>query len=199
MHPQQQCQEPGGIEGLKQNLGRGLFVCECFAATLVVFLHRRFGRRWGGLHTAFGAVLIFLFMGFGAPHSPFPMMIFGAAYILMLASVRIERLGAEARGELRHSRYNGEPRLWRLFPKLDEITIKSKVEPLLVMVVGFVTLAFAPPLGCYLIVSAIALGISVSQVVAYDNAKAMQAVDNMLDSRMHTQRVRERMGNGFMN
>lgn len=199
MHNQQHCQEPGGIEGLKHNLGRGLFVCDCLAATLVVFLHRRFGRRWGGLHTAFGALLIFLFMAFGAPHSPTPMLLFLGAYIVALAGVRIERLGAEARGELRHTRYNGEPRLWRFFPKLDEITIKSKVEPMLVMVIGFVTLSFAPPLGCYLIVSAIALGISVSQVVAYENAKAAQAVDNMLDSRMHAQRVRERMGNVFMN
>jgi hypothetical protein len=197
MHQQQQ-QEPGGIERLKANLGRGLFICECLAITLTVFLHKRFGRRYGGIPAAIGAVLIFLFAGLGAPHSPIPMLLFLAAYILMLAAARIERVQAEARGELRHSRYNGECRLARFFPKMDEITIKRRVEPALVLVLGLVMVAFSPPLGCYLIVASAALAVSVTQVVEYERAKAMMAVDAMIEGRMHAARVRERAG-AFLN
>lgn len=198
---QQQQNEPSLIERMKATHSRGVFICQSLAITVEVFLHRRFGRRYGGIAAGVGGLLIFLVMAFGAPYSPMPMLLFLGAYILMLAAVRIERVAAEARGEVRHSRYNGEPRLARFFPKLDEISIKRWIEPPLVMFVGMLTMGFSPPLGLYLFFAGIAMGVNVSGIVAYERAKATAAVDSLIDARMHAARVRERMGamGGFLN
>jgi hypothetical protein len=194
MHQQQQ-PEPGGIERVKANVNRGLFVCESVAITVEVFLHERnFGERCFGFKSLVGAGLIFLFAGFGAPHSPAPLLLFLGAYLLMHASCRMESRRAVLRGEVRHSRYNGTPRLARLLPRLDELTIKRYVEPAAVGILGLIVSAFAPPLGCYLIVAAIGLGFSVAQVVHYERAKATAAMDSLIESRLHAARIRERMG-----
>jgi hypothetical protein len=193
MHQHQQ-PEPSAMERIKVNANRGLFVCECLSATVVVFLHRNLGPRYLNMQAAAGVLLIILVMGFGAPHSPIPMMLFLLAYLLALAAARMECLRSLARGDLRHSKYTGEPRLSRFFPKLDEVTIKRYVEPTVVGLLGIIVSPFAPPLGFYLFMAAIGLGVSVASTYHYEQAKAIAAVDSLIDARMHAARVRERAG-----
>lgn len=172
-------------------------IVEVWAMTLCVLLHRRFGRRYIDYRAALGLVLIFFYPIFWREHDPRPMLALLLFYLLMLLRARIEGLWRGRRGEVIHSRYNGESRVASCFPKLDELTLKSRAEPLYVLGCGLGLLPFMPPLAMFLIIGAACLWASVQSELLYERAKAEQTFDAMIDAQQHAERVRKLSGEHF--
>lgn len=171
------------------------FIADSWAMVLIVILRRNFGSRFIDIRGLFGLILVFVFPIFFAGHDVRPLLWLLGVYILFLLRAHIETALREGkarigRAEPVHTRYSGQSRLARIFPKLDEVKLKSTAEPAFLIVCGFCLIPFSPPLAAFLIGGAIAISMSVSAVSMYDEAKARDAFDAMIDARQHAERVR---------
>ena len=192
MHPNEQSQSPH-TDGFKMTANFLTFVARSISTTVEVFLHTGFGSKYLHLQGAAALVILMLYTGLWPGHSPYPMLIFFWLYVIKCFRARMESARQASRGELVHSLYSGLPRLCRRFPRLNELTVKSKIEPVLVTVVGLLLMPLSAPLGVYLFYAGIVLGLSVNAAVAYDKAKDQQAIDSILEARRHAESVRVRV------
>jgi hypothetical protein len=118
-------------------------------------------------------------------------MMFWLLFILMQVRARIEGIAMIARGDIRHTRFNGEPRLARLFKKTPQEKIKSHVEPSLVIVIGIVLLGYSPPLGSYLIAAGCSLAMVAGVIERLSTARTLQLHDAWLEQQDQAERFRE--------
>jgi hypothetical protein len=176
------------------------FIARCLAVTAEVALLRTgFGRRYLGLHAFLAVPLAFVYMLFWPGHDLRPLLLYLGLYLLMCAVARMQTLARGKRSNPVHSRYDGVPRLARLFPRLDEITVKRVAEPLTLLVVAILVSQFNQPLGVYLLLSAVALFITIHTNLAFEEVRAMDMHDALIDQQQAAMRLRDLRGVSWPN
>jgi hypothetical protein len=188
----QQQQQRGMLEDLKATSNWIAWICQVMSVTVECFLHDQFGERYMGAQAALAIPLILIFSLFFPASDVLPLFRFLEAYLLVSFLIRIETSIRRRRGTLpAHTRYNGRPFLARLLPRVNEVTIKRFLEPLLVFVVGCCTMPHSQSLGTYLIVAAIALAGSVNMWTAQQRVQAMDMNDAVISQTEIAERFRE--------
>jgi hypothetical protein len=93
---------------------------------------------------------------------------------------------------LAHSMYNGACVLAPRFPRLGEIEIKRKVEPVVMMLMGLSALIISAPVGWLFIWCAVAMYVHTSLIDQYDRQRTLDVLDAAWDSEQIAARVRDR-------
>jgi hypothetical protein len=169
-----------------------IFLSRIFALPMTVLLHVGYGSRFLGLSGA-AAVVPFLIIPLAFPHkSPGPLMVLLALYIGRCALGRIAHLYRFFRGRLptTHTRYAGTPWLSRLLPNWSENALLW-IEPAGVFVLGMGLVWVSPPLGCYLVLSAIGQTAWRGVACVYAMNTTMDMHDAALEQKANAERFRE--------
>ena len=172
-----------------------VFTAMAVASPVEVFLRTKFGSRYFGLAALGGLFVVPLWSLFWPDASPVGLWVFWGLYLVMQLRARIESARMGARGECVHTRYNGWPRLARLFRKMSEQRIKAGVEPLLVIVAGVCLMPVSQPLGSYLMIAGFALGVTHSVIESVERARALEINDALIEQQQTSERFRA-MRNG---
>jgi len=170
-----------------------LFVlaAQVMAAPVEVILRTRFGRRYHGVPAFLGLLSVPMWMLFWPQEDYTPIFVFWGLVFLMQLRARIESLVMVAKGEIVHTRYNGYPRLARIFKNTNEQKIKGNIEPVLVMIVGAALLAVSEPLGSFLIVSGLSLAIVAGVIESVERNRTLSMRDAWLEQQDQAARFRE--------
>jgi hypothetical protein len=171
------------------------FAFDSLALSLEVFLHRRFGVRYIGLQAAGALLILFVYPAMWEGHDVRPLGGFLLAFLLMNAVARIGMMIRCWRGDGEHSYYTGRPWLMSILRGSSELTVKRGYEPLLVFLVGALTLPWSQPLGSYLMIAAFGLLASVHLQHSEEVTKAMDMFDAYTEQRNVAERFR-RMRDG---
>jgi hypothetical protein len=166
------------------------FLMGTFAASLEVFLRRRFGERYLGVRAAAAVLLIPFFGVFFGGHDLRPLLWFWGIYILMCFIARVNVLRRRLRYEHLPTMYTGLPHLQRWLPRLSEVTIKRFIEPVLIFVLGTLVCLWNDPLGMYLILGAICLAVTVNLAEMQARARALDLFDTVMAQRQIAERYR---------
>jgi hypothetical protein len=167
-----------------------LFIPRTLAFSVEVFLHTGIGERYADVQAAAALLLIPMYTIFWPGHDPRPMLLFLMLYVAMCFRNRVAgllRRGAPPEG---HSRYTGEPRLLRHFPKHTEASFKLRVEPALVFMIGAAIAVYSEPLGVYLMLAAGGLFVSVLSTAAVDRQLILDLNDLLLEQKERAERFR---------
>lgn len=160
------------------------FISQYLATSVEVFLHRRFGERYIGLQAAAVLPAMLVYSLFWQGHNTAPLMMFVAAYMVMVAGVRVDIARRRRSGDVEHSYYNGFPEILRL-PLLrrwlSERAAKRVVEPLLVGGIGVLMLPTSEPLGLYLMIAGCALRVTLKMADAVQKARLINMRDAYFD------------------
>ena len=113
-----------------------MVVLHIYSTSIEVFLHRGMGARYLGLQAVFVLFLVPLHTGFMRTKDPSLTGLFLLAYLGACLGQRAIMLARQRTGEVVHSRYNGYPWLLGAKSRIDELTWKGRVEPLLVVLGG---------------------------------------------------------------
>lgn len=187
----QQQQPKGAIEQWKSSMNFLVFVFQCAAVSVEVFLHRRFGERYIGLQGVLAIVLMLFFSLFFPGHDLHPLVWFLGAYLAMCLCARIGVFYRRFKGEHYHSFYTGSPTIRHFFPGWKETTVKRFVEPFFVFAIGFALIDYNRPLGAYLIFAAIGLFFTVNLTCMHEHAQALDMHDAVIAQTQVADRVRE--------
>ena len=186
--------EPKGwtpIEDAQNAASILMLVAQSLAAPVEVFLRTRFGRRYFGVPAFLGFMAVPMWMLFWPREDPTPIFVFWGLYILMQLRARIEGWIMVARGDIVHTRYNGRPRLARIFKNIHEHKLKGFHEPALAIIVGMFMLAVSEPLGSFLMTSGFCLGLVNSVIESIERNRAMSMHDAWIEQQDHAARFRE--------
>ena len=187
----------GFLDDAKAVMGWMTLLVQTLATSVQPFLHCRFGERYFGFQALAVFVLIPVYAACWEGYDITPLFYFLAAFVVMCAVARIGMLVRYLRNDHEHSRYSGYPRIMRLFPRLNELTVKRGIEPMLVFLVGIFTLPHSEPLGMYLIIAAFGLFSSVHLSFSYERQRAQDMYDVMIEQQNLTERFREMRGDRF--
>lgn len=196
-HEQQAMEQPGNGHNGSGGAGFNIFmlVLRSITVTVEVFLHRRFGSRFLGLQAALGILVILLFAGIIPAPGSWGLILFLLAYLKACLVARAGIVWRRVRGEeFEHTLYSGQPWLMKVFPRLNELTIKRVIEPMAVFVVAAAIMNFIPALGLYLLMAAIALGISVNHTEGEERRRAQMMNDAVIDAQQRAERFRSMSG-----
>lgn len=187
-------QQPGASWGTRAGSYLIPLTVGALAVSLEVVLHRRMGKNSVGVRGALAFIMIPMWTVFWPEMDPGPLFVF---WLLFLLGCVRNRFKPAPPGW--HTRYTGEPVLLRFVPKflrrkIDESRFKSKVEPLMVFVLGAVLMEFVPILGSFLLTAAIGLFISLDGIERITKAKAERLCDARIDQEHLVQRFREMSG-----
>jgi hypothetical protein len=197
---QQQQQQPGMFQQAKWAFGWLLFICNSLAVSVEVFLHKGVGSRYIGLQGLAAAAMIFFWGGFWPGQDISPVLIYLALYLLFCFAQRMDALKRLRQGGgQEHSRYTGRPILMRFTGRINEITIKRIVEPALVFLIGILICSANEPLGKYLMLAAVGLLVSVQSTLRFEETRATDMNDAMINQQHAAQRFREMRGEDFLN
>ncbi|MCK6486426.1 MAG: hypothetical protein HUU22_11045 [Phycisphaerae bacterium] len=177
---------PGPIQQTKAVLSWIAFIAGVLAVSVEVFLRRSrtFGERYMGVQAALVILLVPIYCAWWGGYDVRPLFYFLAAYLFMCLVIRIGGILERRRGGApQHSRYNGFPRLCRLFPRVREVTVKSIIEPAVVFLVGVFMMPVSEPLGSYLMLASSGLLLSVNLLVGYERMRAMDMQDAAIEQR----------------
>ena len=125
--------EPSDIQSSMNLL---MVVLHIYSTSIEVFLHRGMGARYLGLQAVFVLFLVPLHTGFMRTKDPSLTGLFLLAYLGACLGQRAIMLARQRTGEVVHSRYNGYPWILGAKSRIDELTWKGRVEPLLVVLGG---------------------------------------------------------------
>ncbi len=189
-----QDQQPKGwtpVEDAKKGAGFMVLAAQVLASPIEVFLRTRFGSRYFGVPSAIAILALPMWMLFWPGEDPQPLLIFWGLYILMQLRARVEGMRMVARSEHVHSRYNGRPRLARIFRKMPEQKVKVVAETVVVFVIGALMTSISEPLGTYLMVAAFASGLLNSTIDAVERARTVELNDAWIEQQSLAERFRE--------
>lgn len=182
----QQQQPVNRVEEFKNFLGWVHFFARALAMSVELFLHqgKSFGERYLGPQGVVAGAIMFFFPVFWPEDDPEPMLWFLAAYLVLWMGAKVGIARRIRKGEPEeHSYYTGRPRLLRLTGGRAEMQIKSSLEPALAFIAGMVICGVNPPLGSYLMLAGVGLGISVTAIVQRDRMRVIDMNDAMLEQR----------------
>jgi len=192
MHDEQQGQNVGLMESLKNNVNMGLGLAQSLAGPVEAVLHHAPGDRYHAGHTAFGTIIMFIAIALGG--GPYAGQIaIGAVAVVALALVshKSQRRKLEAKGARIPSRYSGQPSRW--FGK-DELSVKGRVEPAFAVMIGMFCLPLSMGLGGYLMVAGCAMALSVAADRAAWEARKRAIQDSMIEQQIMAEEVRNWRG-----
>lgn len=181
---------PNLHQRMQMTLAWVLLVVRMLIAPVVVWTRRGFGDSYFGFPAFFALVFIPLWGTFFPDASPLPLMVFWFGYIAMLAVARYGMFRRWLRGEIEHRLYNGYSRLHRLFPNMDETTMKATVEPAAVFITGLLLLAISQPVGMYLAFAAIGIAIDTRIITMQERARLLDLTDAAIEQRQLTEQFR---------
>ncbi|MGD9689529.1 MAG: hypothetical protein AB7K52_07020 [Phycisphaerales bacterium] len=178
----------------------------CFSVFGEVMLRRRFGSRFfEGSRTAAPLALLPIFAGIWSevPGNAGWLFLLWALYIVRCIAHRIGVVAAAWRARRRgyrpipcHSRYNGEPLLRRVLPRLSEASIKRFVEPALMLGVGLPAMLVAPAAGWYLVWTALGMKLESELLHGRDRRAMLDLADAAIEAEMLAERFHEHRGDG---
>lgn len=172
-----------------------IFIARALASPVEVILRTRFGSRYFSWPAVAGLFAVPLWMVFWPHESPVGIWAFWLLYLAMQLRARIETARMVLRGDHVHTRYNGWPRLSRIFKRMPEVRIKAGPEPLLVLLAGALLMEASVPLGSYLIAAAVSLFVTHVVADGVERAQAMEMNDALIEQQQVAERFR-RMQNG---
>lgn len=179
------------IEDAQQAASILVLAAQVMAAPVEVILRTRFGRRYFGVPAFLGFLSVPMWMLFWPKGNYTPIFIFWLLLIVMQLRARIESIIMVARGNLVHTRYNGWPRLARVFKNTHEHKLKASIEPAFVMLIGLCFLPLSAPLGSYLIVSGISLGAVAGVIESVERNRTLSMHDAWLEQQDQAARFRD--------
>ncbi|QYO62488.1 hypothetical protein [Leptolyngbya sp. 7M] len=196
MNQQQQEQQAGWtpIQDAKKAANILVFLANAVASPVEVFLRTKFGSNYFGMPSVVALLLVPMWALFWPQESPAGICVFWLLFIAFQLRARIETFRMLARGEHVHTRYNGWPRLARIFKRMPESRIKAGLEPLLVFAVGVLMMPLSQPLGSYLMVAAFALGMTHAVIDSVERARALEMNDAMIEQQALADRFRQMNG-----
>jgi hypothetical protein len=141
---------------------------------------RTFGVRSIGSRATIALLMMALFVGFHPNDNPAPLGFFMLGTVLL--SVLAFAIGKiqQWRGVPIHSRYTGRPYLMWFLRFLSESTVK-RIEPLIVFVFGVVIHCVNSPLGSFLMVASVCLGLRVMFERIRRNEQALDINDALIE------------------
>jgi hypothetical protein len=172
---------PGPMEGVNWLL----ILCYSVALPLELLFHniRTFGVRSVGPRAAAAVlVMVFLFPCYTNDNCE-PLFLFMLAVIVLSTIARISAQLRHWRGEACNSRYSGTPHLLRLLPRLSEITIK-RIEPWIALPAGYFIHLVNHPLGCFVMIASIGLGMRVGIEYRGLRERALNIQDQLTDQKI---------------
>lgn len=181
-----QQQQQSSAQQFRRGVNWILFIARALAVSVEVFLHqsRSFGERYMGLQTGAAVLILFVYPMFWQGHEVGPQFGFLLAFLMMCCIVRVATIARRLRGGAReHSYYSGRPRLMRFVSRMNEMTIKGAVEPMLVFLAGRLVSELSKPLGHYLMLASLGLFISVQVTRAEDRQRTLDLHDASMDQR----------------
>lgn len=192
MQNQEQQQQGGFTPFQDARKGASLIIgaAQVAAAPLEPILRKRFGSRYFGVPSALALVVVPMWMFFWPGESPVGIWALWILFVLMQLRARLESARMMARGDVVHTRYNGWPRLAKIFKRMDEQKIKAGLEPLVVFLAGIFLMKLSQPLGSYLMVAAFSLGLTHSVIESVERAKALELNDSFLEQQEMAERFR---------
>lgn len=168
---------PNFLDNARSSLNLVAIVAATLANSVEVILHRRRGKRAGGVFDLAAFVLIPLWGAFFPAQDQMPILIFWVVYLIGCARNNLNPADPGV-----HTRYSGEPILMKFFRgATDEQKFKASTEPVLVFLAGFVVLSFNEPLGTYLMAAGLGLGFTVQLALKLHRARAEQLNDARLE------------------
>ena len=173
-------------------LGALAFVSRTFATSIEVFLHRRFGERYFGLHSAAVILAVLIYSTFWEGYDVTPLLGFLGFYFVACLGARAGIAKRRLTGDVEHSYYNGRPILLSFWPfkKAKERTVKG-LEPFLVFLTGAFVMPLSEPLGGYLMVASLGLLVSLGLAASYQRQRDLDLQDALIDQQNAAQRLRE--------
>ncbi len=177
------------VQEFRNFMGVVMFIARSLAVSVEVFLHRgsSFGERYLGPQGVVAGVIMFFFPIFWPQSDPRPLMWFLASFLAlwMMAKlgIAVRRLRGRGAG---HSYYTGRPRLMLLTRGRAEIQVKSSFEPALVIIAGMAVMGLNEPLGAYLMLAGVGLGVAVNASLQQDRTRALDMQDALMDQRRIT-------------
>ena len=164
-----------------------MFVVQSYAISVEVFLHRRLGERYLGIHALFALFLIPIHAVCWERHDPMWLTRFWFIYFLACIIQRIGILSRYVRGDVTHSRYTGWPWLLTGNRKWTELKFKLQFEPALVCLIGFAVFAANKPFGSYLIMAGISLFIKNAAYRIGERQRMLNMNDTIMEQRRRSQ------------
>jgi hypothetical protein len=164
----------------------GLAQVLCKPAEVVLRVPGTWGERYANFQMVLGWLFLFFFPAlFFRGDDPRPCWWLFAGVTAWLCVHRVAGIWRRWRGYRPHSMYSGRSGFGG-----NEVRAKTFLEPLLLITGGIVLLGWDRPLGTYVILSGVTLGIAGAWQVAADNAQIRAARDAQLDAAW----LQERMG-----
>jgi hypothetical protein len=164
--------------------------CSMWAASVEVMLRHSFGQRYLGLQAAAVLLWIPIYISLWGDPSALPLLTYLLFYIVVLLIHRSHGLVRWHRGEREHSCYSGRPHVMKLFRGIDELPVKTLVEPGIVLGVGSLLCGLAEGFGAYFLGAAFCLAVK----GAIERAQEDKIVMDTRDAFFMQRRLRERMG-----
>lgn len=157
-----------------------------------VFIRRDFGFEYPGPCGLWGLlILIASATMISSARDAMPLLVFTGLYLVRLFTIRIgnflrpwRRFGDQVAG------YSGNPLLCLLLPRVDEMTIRRFVEPLVVAAFAIGCLEWMRSLGFYLLAAAISLFLVNNLAFAAWRRQMLRMHDAVLAARMRAESYR---------
>jgi hypothetical protein len=160
------------------------------ALPLELLLHNvfTFGVCSAGTRGAGAVVVIYLFAMFYTYDNQTPLFVLMMATAVLAVIAHVSALVREGRGELCHTRYAGRPYAMAVFP-ISELRMK-RIEPLLVLAIGWLVHRWNYPLGAFLMTSAWCQGFRMVVEFLFTRTRARDLNDSMAEQALAMQAVR---------
>jgi hypothetical protein len=185
-----QTQEKGVFQNADAAMNIFYWFCSMWAASVEVMLRHSFGQRYLGLQAAAVLLWIPLFISLWGHPSALPLLSYLLLYVVILVVHRVQGAVRWHRGVREHSYYSGRPHISKLVGRLDELPIKTFIEPGIVLAAGSLLCGLAEGMGAYFLGAAFCLAAK----GAIERAQEDKIVMDTRDAFFMQRRLRERMG-----
>jgi hypothetical protein len=162
-----------------------------FAALPVeLLLHNpfTFGVRSAGARGAGAVLLMYAFGMFYTVDNRMPLFVLMIATAILCVVAQVSAMVRQGRGECCHSRYNGRPYAMAFLP-ISELRMK-RIEPSLVLGLGWVVHHWNHPLGSFVMTSAFCQGFRMVAEFIFTRTRALDLNDALAEQTVAMQSVR---------
>lgn len=180
-----------GRSDLENSMNIAMFLIHIYATPPELLLHGAIGQRYYGFNTV-GVVFAILFHAYlFRGHKVDLLISMILPYLMLLAAQRLLSWQATRKGIIQHSYVNGHSILRRQNSRIDEITFKAWIEPLLVLLVGLVFMPLNVPLASFILTCGIALRIKVGMSARLLRIRLLDMQDSMVEQQHFGRRFRQ--------